>query len=300
MRILKLLNISLTFFLLLFMIACERERNTDFLKKNDELTIYCFIDQDTIVKIQVGSTFFPYDTLFNNIISGNCHIDISNKNNFVKLIATSTPNIYNVIPAFDCNTLYNLKIDHQGFDIAEASTSIPEKPSILNCNTKIIEDQNIKKLKIKLLISNKDCSNILVRHILNKKVKYATGDTISVTDTAWIEGISQNIDNFLPQNSLGKELFFSVIPGIDNDLEFVSYDGFTKDLNLIEGKSYFEVTACSKEYYLYNKSKLIFEWNKSHVSDGNNIPYNNIYTNVKNGLGIFAGFNSNYYIQRYK
>ncbi len=72
-----------------------------------------------------------------------------------------------------------------------------------------------------------------------------------------------------------------------------------KDENLIEGISYFQIFSCSKDFYDYQKSLQLFKWNQEQNSTSIINPAS-VYTNIENGLGIFAGYDKQIIINKFK
>ncbi|MBK7094503.1 MAG: DUF4249 family protein [Saprospiraceae bacterium] len=84
-----------------------------------------------------------------------------------------------------------------------------------------------------------------------------------------------------------------------NYLEFDSYDGFDKENNIIEGYSTFEFISCSEDYYKYISTLEQLNWNKNKDDSTIILPMN-LFSNIKNGYGIFAGFAKTIHKIKYK
>lgn len=127
-----------------------------------------------------------------------------------------------------------------------------------------------------------DLSNIVLRTIKETKVNYRNEDSfrtgIIFSNNAWSSNVSRDIFNVLGEytGTVDANLFMDYLP-VWNKWDRTDY----------KEEYWLEVVGMSEDYYKYQKSYI-----KQVVNQSN--PFASVievYSNIENGVGIFAGYN---------
>jgi hypothetical protein len=217
---------------------------------------------------------------------------------------------------------YRLEVTHDDYDMASAETFLPHKPEIINIKTEDITEnyygQDLRGIQVTLRF--KDVPNEKNYYRLN--ISTFTGNWFpnfdTKDDTTGVIQLSHNnignvssSDKLLNQNEEDANDFLFGSPGN-------AYNLFTDDL--IDGKEYeltfsiypnnntiwyngelmvfgekpgefYQITiqlqTITKDAYLYMRSSYAQRW---YGNDFFSEPVQ-VYSNIENGVGIFAGFN---------
>lgn len=273
------------------MFSCEREFPvTDYLE-NDKLVVNCFVTSDSTLELTISSTKSPYFTGSTFVDYDKCKIDLFGPDNRnIDFVRSGNSNVFDIKEKLTKDQNLKILVSYPGYESISSGTKLPQAIKMISYQGIIeINEENEQVLSNRFIINPGNNKYMIVRHIVNKKVINLAGDTISFIDTSWINNISQNIMSVLPGNAVNTILFAELNENVENYIEFESYDGFSKDLNLIEGYSSFELTACSEDYYKYMNTLQQYNWNASEENNSIILPVN-IFSNIKNGYGIFAGY----------
>ncbi len=194
---------------------------------------------------------------------------------------------------------YEIHIKCDGYDEVFAKSAIPDKDSISYYKKELITNQEGEK-NIKFTFTDYSLkeSFLIIKHIVYKEIVSLNNDTIPFLDTVWIQGVGDIFEQILPDYANTKIIFVDKKAGV-KDISFQSYDGFQKDDNLIKGISEIEVCFCSKEYFEYQKSLELYKWNNKAVNTSI-VNSTSLYSNIEDGLGIFAGYNKRILIDTFK
>lgn len=291
---------SLTFFMLIAFISCEKVYDTKVDIKDRILVLNTTFAKDSSWQIKLSSTKSPF--ILNDIdIISDAQIVVQDENNVI----INDFYFENQGKYYTSNHLvekknYKITVFHNDFKPISSESSIPPKVlvdsiSFSTTNT----SENEKVLKTNFQISTSFDGYLMIEHIVKKKVLSISNDTISYVDTIWIQDSGDDFEKILPEYAQNQELFLDYKFTTNKTFSFLSFDGFVKDDNLIEGISYFEFFSCSKEFFEYQKSIQLFQWNQEQ-NNSSVINPSSVYTNIENGLGIFAGYNKQIIINKFK
>lgn len=283
----KILQIyTLTFFLAAIFISCEKELMINKELKPD-ITLNCLFSEDSTISAFLSYTKSPYLSSNFKYID-NAIIVVKNREKAISFthqndgfyLSDVKPQIFGV---------YNIEVDIPGVEKLEAESSIPNNIEIDTLTTEVSfidEGNKILKIDLKIKISQQPAF-LIFRHIVEKKILSSQNDTLMFQDTSWLSA-NDGKSLKLPEN-LNKIAFYYLKENANYNLEINSFDGFKKNSNLLEGISKFEVIDCSKDYFEYMISNLLYNSStkESQTTIINPVDY---YSNIKNGIGIFAGY----------
>ncbi|MEZ4908730.1 MAG: DUF4249 family protein [Saprospiraceae bacterium] len=272
--------------------SCEREYDISKVEDQHVLVIHAFIDGDSTFLFYNGISYFPFNPFDINDSIDAPSILLTNANGVNITLNNSAyeNSFYPEIP-FVGKSSYYLNVKYPDYNTVNANTKTCGSFEIDNFHSYMTTNiDNYDVLNIKLDVSPEVDKYILVRHITEKKLLSLSSDTISVRDTAWIYPKSENAIQLLPSNSINEALIYNIIPGEINEIEFESYDGFVKENNILEGYSEFEFILCNNDYYKYMKSLIQYKWNYSGNTSSSIITTAGVYSNIVDGLGIFAAY----------
>ncbi|MGE5356115.1 MAG: DUF4249 family protein [Deltaproteobacteria bacterium] len=291
----------LTFFLLLILSSCERPFPVDNYSEPDKLVLNCFIDSDSTLQLDLSKSSSPYNEFKPHLQQSNAVLTLKDeKGQKINLTRQENSNLYKTGNKLKNGEIYSMNVEFEGFEDIRAYSLFPENVSDYSYSGQVIvNDDNQKVLYSKFSFNPNQNKYLIIRHTLKKKLISIKGDTVTYTDTSWVNPKSNNIEHVLPQNAVNKLLFVNIKGDGPEIVEFESYDGFEKNDNLIEGYSYFELISCSEQYYKYLKSLLQYYWNKNSADPGVFTPVT-VFSNVENGHGIFAGFSTVIIEKKYK
>lgn len=291
----------LTFFLLIFIVSCEKEFPVSDYREKDKLVLNCFITNDTTFEMSITKTKSPYSIGNTDIDYDKCKIELFDQNNrAISFVRNTNSNLFEVNEKLLSDQYYSIYVSYPGFEMIGSETWLPGPVNMISyTGTVHLNTENEQVLSNRFVINPGNNKYMIIRHIVNKKAISISGDTISFTDTSWISNTSQNIMSVLPANAVNTLLFAQLKKNEQNYLEFDSYDGFDKENNIIEGYSTFEFISCSEDYYKYISTLEQLNWNKNKDDSTILLPMN-LFSNIKNGYGIFAGFAKTIHKIKYK
>lgn len=284
----------LTFFLVIIMFSCEREFPVSDFNETDKLVVNCFISSDSTLDLKLTRTRSPYSSGNTFIDYDKCTIDlIDSGNRNIEFVRSGNTNKFDLKEKLTTGQKIKIFVRYPDLESVSSETILPEliKKVTYYGNVKVNEE-NEQVLSNRFVIDPGNNKYMIFRHIVNKKVITLAGDTITYSDTSWINNISENIMSVLPGNAVNTVLFAKLEANTENYVEFDSYDGFIKESNLIEGYSSFELLTCSEEYFKYMNTLQQYNWNRGEEDNYIILPVN-IFSNIKDGYGIFAGFTMN-------
>ncbi len=288
MKLKFIVYISLTFYFI-FLISCEREYDIGENYNHQRIVVDCIFNTDSVPVLQLSKALSPY--------FGSSYSDLDS----VKIMIFGTSDtiddfeytgngLYKANKKLKPKSLYHLSININD-TVVTSQSYLPESIIVNSAIHQEVKLDNSKKLlKSQFNISTVGEKYLILTHVVQKKSLTNNNDTIEFENDVWIEGENNFFDKVFPEESAKKILFKKLD---SNNVTFTIYstDGYVKDDNVIEGKSFFNFYSCSEEYYDFVKSKILYKLNnidnKSSI-----VNTNGIYSNISNGLGVFAGYNS--------
>jgi len=282
-------SLLLTIFLSITFLSCERAYDVDDIKKNSLLVLSSFFMPDSNLIVQLSSSRNPYfDEAQDSLI--NIKLKLINKKDTFSDFVSGSNGSFILNESLEKNVMYSIIVNCDNFKKISASSFIPEKFDSLSFTKQlIVNSENENNIKFVIKSSKVSNSFLILRHIILKTVKI-NDELISFKDTAWIQPFSDGFEQILPTYASTKTLFSNIFRE-NEEISFLSYDGFDiNNSNLIKGISVIELFSCSEDYYNYQKDLTRYNWNNKNINSSI-INTSSIFSNVKNGFGIFAGFN---------
>ena len=279
----------------LTLISCEKNYVVETSK--NKLVLNSFVSPDSRWIINLTATKSPY---YDNSIYDvtNASINISSGDTGIGFFNNVGNGLYTTDFMPKVKDVLKITVKNGGFEEVYAESSIPDRIFLYGLKKEfVINSDNEKNIKYSFYGSS-SCDYLLIRHIVYKESVSLNNDTIPFTDTVSIVGYGDIFEDILPSYANTKSLFVKK-KTFNQLISFQSYDGFAKSDNLVKGISKIEVITCSKEYYDYQKSLLLYNWNNKEVNTSI-INSSGLYSNIENGLGIFAGFNKRILLDTFK
>lgn len=281
-------SLLLTIFFSLAFISCERNYEIDTSQYQNELVLNSFFTVDSTISIKLSISNSPYSNNSNQSVRlANVTLFASDGSYYTMDYLNNGIFLSNIYPKIGLT--YKLVGSLSDYGKIESTSYVPKKLHVKSFEKKnIINQDGEKNLELEIEFEKDSNKYVVIRHIVEKTVVSLNKDTIGYRDTVLIQGLSESFESILPDYSVHKIILAKI--GDFSSLKFLSYDGFKKYDNLIKGISKFEIYSCSKDYYEYQKDLQLYNWNNANVNSSI-INSNGLYSNISNGLGIFAGFN---------
>lgn len=191
---------------------------------------------------------------------------------------------------------YILSVEVPGFDKVTARSMAPAKANVINISTEIV---NKDVSTVNFQISNKE-DQYLMWNLINSKngspedeVIYSGNPKGFITDYLMYNNYSYMLPEITGQSNdaISSDGTFSI--GYNNqDSEDEDSDNIDSNIDGESGeiiyKKYLRIVTASSDLYNYYKTVEKFLFAENHNSSFSVTPQ--IYSNVENGLGIFAGY----------
>ncbi len=295
MKLRSICYISLAFCFVLLM-SCEKEYDIGEGYNHQKIVVDCVFNSDSMPLVRLSKAASPYfSSPYSNIDSAK--IVILGTSDIIDSFEYIGNGLYRSGHIFKPKNHYNLLVNVND-TVVTSRSYLPESITINSVVHEVVVDDNKKLLKSKFSISTAGEKYLILTHVVRKKAFTNNNDTIQFEDDVWVEGEDNFFEQVLPEESPKKIL----LKKVDSDtLTFTIYssDGYVKDDNLIEGKSFFNFYSCSEEYYSFVKSKMLYEFN--NIGDKTSIiSASGVYSNISNGFGIFAGYNKIEVVNEFK
>lgn len=223
----------------------------------------------------------------------NAEVSVIEKNNGREIILKHTGNGYyqsEIYPPLADKT-YELIVNVPGYQVVKAISNAPKKANVVSIITDIV-DQNTTKVNFEIRdnINNYYIWNFISTNPKNPIDSNFTGNpkelVSSIIKYKNISGYLNNLSSLNENDAAAQGGTFS-----SNISETIGNgDGETEtnpDENGIT-KRYLRLLTTSKDLYNYYKTVEKFTAADNHNSSFSQSP--EIYSNIKNGLGIFAGY----------
>ncbi|RKX17702.1 MAG: hypothetical protein DRP35_10490 [Candidatus Zixiibacteriota bacterium] len=281
--------------IILFFSACEKTEDiVDFPIKDPELVVNAMFTSGENFEFQVSRSLSVLDNAdLKNLTDATIYL--YEDNILIDTITEQKPNEWyfsNKTPVL--GKTYAIKVYHQGYNHLEAEDMLPAPVSISQLSY-IVKDSSTYYDDY----SGESYGNCTFDLTVN------FNDPVSSENYYLFSGYSYSIDNYYG-DTLKDNIYFDQKEGGNAFVETYSSEGLifsdkyfngksfsfiteVEDWNFTNGKTYFFVlSSLSHDAYLYKKSLAMYE--NAH----NNFfsePVQ-VYNNIKNGYGIFAGFSS--------
>ena len=306
----KTLN-YLLFLIMPVVFSCTEKIELNIAQTEPQLVLNSLITPDSIIKVHISKTA-PVLSEQKTAIR-NAHVELRTNDTTIEILQETKPGTYLSSETAQTEKNYTLYIDVPGFEQLSASAQINPPPVVINGTIKI---NSHYEQYLSMYVSESDISFLDPQDIENyyqisffNYNPYMQGDTIinftdsvrSYGEVTYLKSNSPAIINEGDFEYSGYESISSIVLSdklLNNTniisflLKFRRYTYLSRNVLILKN--------ISRDYYLYHKS-----WIRQHANQGIHISNpidvflsnnpNDLYSNVKNGLGIFAGYSETYF-----
>lgn len=279
MKYLTNLNLILICLSMAF-VSCEKDLDTP-ITITPKLCFNCILNPDSLISGSLSlSQSISEDKTFAMI--DNAAIELKKDGQFVGVMQHTGNGIYRLNIKPDTGSLYEISIAAEGFPSLQASTTVPEKPAVSYRLDNPEQHENgiypFYTYRITYSIADKPGANrywhYKMRYIHNNGLYWLFFDIQSTV-----------IDDFNKVTDSAQKygyyyMYYLRINDLQADEKTLTFTDLSYDKDVL----YFMDT--DEHYDKYIKSTI-----KQRINDGDNLLFNEpvqIYSNIKNGLGIFG------------
>ncbi|MCI5058358.1 MAG: DUF4249 domain-containing protein [Flavobacteriales bacterium] len=290
--------------------SCEKEIPIDVEESEPKIAVNGVFKQDSLWSIQVSKSKHLLDTSqYAWVDNANVKI-VSDQGNEIDL-SYFTNGIYRSLTAFPkLNERYTLRIETDGFPLIETSAALPTPIEISKIDTGSVSVEGEILKNISIGLNDPEDENYYNITFISRYTQYESiwddqGNQIVLDSTLGYETIlDMHTTDFDLQNSQGEDVFEKGWYFGDQGLNFtdLNFNGreTTLDINLSmwhfsndtsyasnfkKEMIYVILSSISKELYLYKES-LNKYWNTVDNPFAQPVQ---VYSNIENGIGVFAG-----------
>lgn len=305
--------ILLFVFILLFINSCTEKIEFDIPSAEQKIVLNSLIANDSIVTVKLNMTSPMYQNKYTPV--SNAKVELWANNKFKEILIENSPGEYKSINVTFTDTLYTLYVNVSGFKQLKACTMIPKQPQITN-GTVNLDSQYIQQQAGYASVAEVSFNDISTEEnyyqIIFFSSKYSYGHydyetgEYEIQDSTLIYKRSYYLNSIEPVIENEGDIQYYDDPGDIADLVFS--DKMLNENNsltfwVINPYSYPSkvivlMRGISPEYYLYKKSVIRQFYNLSFESVFDIFITDNpidLYSNVENGLGIFAGYSETHF-----
>ncbi|MEY3425732.1 MAG: hypothetical protein RL679_1090 [Bacteroidota bacterium] len=289
---------------LLICFSCTKEVDLDIPELPQKVVVNSLFCPDSVMQIHVSLTAGITEPKINNV--DNATVKLFENDVLIKTIVSQQNGFYNSMYMPKVGKEYRVEVVVPGFDVVWAEDKVPENGPIQTFTCKVDDDfnqfggQNSKTiLSFQDIVGELSFFELLFYPMVNGNVYLNSGFGVSQTDKT--NDFSIVADGDIDMNPL--TIYFSDNLFIDQEkeLEFNGFGSF--EFNSATNQkiyNYFiaDFKSVSKHYYNFRKSwtKHLFNQNSdAHYDDPLTLLFLGdpieMYSNVTNGYGIFAGYN---------
>jgi hypothetical protein len=284
-------------FLLIYTSSCIKEVDVNIPDQEVLPVVNCIIKSDSIIKLEINSTQPIFES--GSTILSDAFILLYSENMVIDTLLNNGENIFISNQITHANKEYSLEIDVNGFDLVTASDIIPEASQIRplyyrdsvtrdvdgdlisQARIEIIDtdsERNFFELDLNALVFNESTAEFeridLYFDTNNDLALESSGLLGSYPDTVVFTDDLFNLETYTMNINYGGIYYL-----FDTGVEQISF----YDLVI-------EVRSVSENYYNYKKTLISHqETQEADVWFGIGEPLN-LFSNIDNGYGIFAGF----------
>ena len=300
-------GLILLFFLLIT--SCIEIVDSYDLKEEPYLVINCLFTPDSLFTVYVHSNSSMLDT--NLKVVDNATVEIWTDNNLIATLQYTQNGIYkteNLKPTV--NIQYILKVKAEGYPNAEATDKIPDNSIEVinaNCYVDIYETEivippgDIRDSRVELSFKEEDNSKINYYVITNYALRYDYTDSTKITYEIFEKTTNNPILLQYFDGTQFHSLCFTNELAESNIISFnirLYWTGYNYFPNYYD--EYFaDLKIISQNYFNYKADLVNYRYHESMQDagsiDGNlffNTEINEVFSNIENGYGIFAGYTS--------
>ena len=278
----------LILFSFIILYSCEKIIDINISDKDKKIVINSIISTDSLVKVNVSKSLNILDDQ-NAIFLNDAVVNLYEDGNFIEQLPLDSNGTYkskNFYPLV--NKKYKIEVSCNGLTSVSAENKIPQKVPIISIDTVSVQTDINNAIEFTMKFT--DPVNDTNYYFLEAKTRYNeynyfTGELEnSYMSNLYIYTVDNIVDVDVNQNG-GIVFTDNLINGQTYSLKFnIDKYNFYNDTN----KVYFYLNSVSKDFYLYIKS---YSLNQENMDNPFAEPVQ-VYENIKNGYGIFAGFSS--------
>jgi Domain of unknown function (DUF4249) len=298
------------FFLILFF-SCSKEKKITLLESKKKIVVNCIFNPYKNWDVQVLFSNTPYSTNITSKVINNALVLITNNNNIADTLTYSNGYSYKSNNKPIAGIIYKIIVVVPGFDTISASDIIPKYP-LSNISLKILDSSNTTNYKKVNGLFVEQLSNLEFKYFDNPNENNFYKITIKEYSTAYFLLSANFIDSLFTFRELLTD-DPKIYTALGNticlfDDTYINGQSFTSNLYYYHDANYIgriknDVTFPPQPYSdyrgiyvvsIHSMSNELFKYQNAYISQ--NIgsgdifgEFKNSYSNIKNGLGIFAG-----------
>ena len=288
---------------ILSIISCEKVIPFDENQTTPKMVVNGIFQSDTTWRIHVSSSKSVIDSAsFNNVVNASVFIEDDN-GNIIDVLAHDTNGFYigNTTPQANFN--YNLSIIHPTLDDITSRNEVPSIINLIGIDTATSYSNGEKYLDLTVNFEDPGSASnyyLVETYVIGLGLEIENGDTLESEIDTSRAFMLLNDEVFQDGGSPWKD------QGLFNDLLF---NGQTKSLEISipnnewnwgEAGFVYSYRYIGLRFYLYNISQDYYYYRRSlelyNQTNGN--PFAQpvqVFSNIQNGFGIFAGAQVNYF-----
>jgi hypothetical protein len=188
---------------------------------------------------------------------------------------------------------YKLIVEVPGYETVTSSSKAPKKANVVNVISDIV-DKNVTKVNFDI---KDNTNNYLIWNFISSS-------SHNPLDTNYNSNPKNLVSNIIKYNNITS--YLGALTDAENNgvVQEGSFSGNVKTIDnsetgnpeetetIVETKKFLRMLTTSVDLYNYYKTVEKFTSTENHNSSFSYSP--NIYSNIKNGLGIFAGYTEEY------
>ena len=287
-----------TLFLLLstgLFLSCEKEVHIPIEYTESKLVVNGLFNNDSLWEVEISASQYIYDNGPIPLID-DASVSITNSaGNTITLLNQSAGIYTSASEKPQTGQEYTINVSHGNYKNASSSNQLPGELVILNMDWQqqtVVDGEVYRKINITLQDSPED-DYYMIRIAANYWIEVwnpVTWQVDSVFGYYPLRFMTQSpaVENINPKDEVSSinftdNLFNGSQYTIDLLLNDYYFDGGKEEIEVI----YISTSKISKEYYWYLTSY------QAYISSQNNQFFSQpvqVYTNIENGLGIFAGY----------
>ncbi len=268
--------------IIIFSTACHKPLEIDYPEQEPALVVNCLFSPDTIFLVKITKTQKTNDSTSNQITDATC--ELWENNQLLEKLENNNTNIYQSTVLPEIGKTYTIKVEHKDYKAISATSYVPELPQIENLNitnwyvaVDFYWEMQLSECHLTIIDEKKTTDYY--------KLKFHTGSDCSFFRSNDIVLTSEELFEYDPSF-----LYFSdkKINGQKYNLNFLIPHGIGdsgSDLDVIT-----IAKSLSEEHYLYTKKMLKYSYESRVGELSEAIEPIEMYSNVENGYGIFAGY----------
>jgi len=184
---------------------------------------------------------------------------------------------------------YEISVEVEGFKTATATSKAPLNANIVNVISDVV-DKEVTQVNFQV---KDNISNYLIWNFISSGPKDPIDSTYTSNPQKFVQEIVKynNISNYLSSLTVSENNAIAQEGSFTRNFKDNNTD-VADSTAVIETKKYLRIMTASQDLYEYFLSMEKFISANNHNSSFSYAP--SVYNNIKNGLGIFAGFTEQY------